>query len=142
MTFPPIADLIPHGLPIRMLEELLEWEPGSATCRMRVRQVTPFVREGSVPTVVTIEIMGQAIAACLGYEAYRGGNNVRVGMIVGVRNMEMLQPRLSVGAELRILVRRLRGDEDASVFGGEVFSDDQLVSRARLTLVHPETPPA
>lgn len=141
MSFPPISDLVPHGLPMRALEELVEWEPGRATCRMTVRKVTPFVTRESVPCCATIEFMGQAIAACLGYEAYRGGNNVRVGMIVGVRTMEMMRPSLEVGEVLTITVTRLRGDEDVSVFRGEVVAADGVVSRAQLTLVHPEKPP-
>lgn len=85
--------------------------------------------------------MGQAVAACLGYEAYQSGNNVRVGMIVGVRKLEMRRPHFPVGAELVVAVERMRGDEDVSVFSGEVHCDGELASTALMTLVHPETPP-
>lgn len=136
-----MEDLVPHGLPMRVLEEMTDWEPGRASCRLKVRSFAPFCDKMGIPASFSIEYMGQAVAACLGYEAYQSGNNVRVGMIVGVRKLEMRRPYYPVGAELRVVVQRLRGDEDVSVFSGEVHCDGKLASTALMTLVHPEKPP-
>ncbi len=139
--YPPFAELVPHGLPMRVVEELVEWEPGRAVCRMTVADGMPFVCDGRLASVVTLEYIAQAIAACLGHEAYVGGEGVRVGMLIGVRKMELLQPWIDVGAELRISVERVRGNEDVSTFRGDVHVGDTLITTAMTTLFHAEAPP-
>lgn len=139
--YPPFAELVPHGPPMRVLEELIDWEPGRAICRMTVRDGIPFVRGGRMASVVTIEYIAQAVAACLGHEAYVGGEGVRVGMLVGVRKMTLHHPWITVGQELRVSVERVRGNDEVSTFRGEVTADDQLVATAMTTLFHAERPP-
>jgi predicted hotdog family 3-hydroxylacyl-ACP dehydratase len=140
--FPPIDDLVPHGLPIRAVEEMVAWEKGRATCRLRVRPHTPFVRNNRVASAAALEYMAQAVAACLGYEAFLGGGRVRVGMIVGVRKLELFRPYIEVGTELSIDVELLRGNDDVSTFRTHIHAGGELVSSAHMTLVHPETPPS
>lgn len=139
--YPPITDLVPHGEPMLMLEEMVAWEPGVAECRMTVRQHGPFVVEGQVDSVVTLEIMAQAVAACLGYEAFIGGEGVRVGMIVGCRSMELARAAIPVGAQLRVHARRLRGNETVSNFVCEVVDGDGPIASAQMTLFHADAPP-
>jgi predicted hotdog family 3-hydroxylacyl-ACP dehydratase len=139
--YPPIDDLVPHGPPIRAVEELLHWERGRAKCRLQVRPHTPFVRGNRVAGIAALEYMAQSVAACLGYEAYLGGGRVRVGMIIGVRKFELLEAYIEVGTELEIQVDRIRGDDDVSTFRTETRTGGNLICSAHMTLVHPETPP-
>lgn len=139
--YPPIENLVPHGVPMRVLEEMVDWEPGRAVCRMQLRPHAPFVRKNQLATVVALEYLAQAVAACLGYEAYLAGGRIRVGMIVGVRRMEIFEPHIQVGAEIRTEVERVRGDEDVSTFRGQAYADDLVVCGAQMTVVHPEAPP-
>lgn len=140
-AYPPIEDLVPHALPMRAVEELLDWSPGRARCRMVVRAHSIFARGQVVPATATLEFLAQSVAACLGYEALKGGGQVRVGMLVGVRHMDVLRPTLRVGDVLVLDVERLRGTEDASTFRGQVLHDDDVVARAQMTFVHPAVPP-
>ena len=88
-VYPPIAKLVPHGPPVRALERLREWEPGRAVCEVRVTRSLPFVHDDRLASVITLEYMAQAVAACLGHEAYVGrGAEVRVGMLIGVRQIQ------------------------------------------------------
>ena len=139
--YPAIEDLVPHGLPIRMLEELVDYRDGSATCRMTVRPDTPLVRDGRLSSVVTLEIMAQAVAACLGYEAFLDGDGVRVGMLVGVRKMTLHEPWITVGADLHATVTRMRGTSDVSTFEGMARVDETRIASANMTLFHAEKPP-
>ncbi len=139
--YPPIEDLIPHGPPMRAIEEMIEWEPGRASCRLQLRRHAPFVKDNRIASVVALEYLAQSVAACLGYEAYIAGGKIRVGMIVGVRKMEIFSPTITVGAEVRADVERIRGDEDVSTFRGEALADSQRICVAHMTLVHPESPP-
>lgn len=139
--YPPIDDLVPHAPPMRTVEQLVDWEPGRARCTMLVRPHNPFVEGGKLPTVATLEFLAQTVAACLGHEAFTHGGAVRVGMIVGVRQLELFEPFLLVGDELVLDVQRVRGTDEISTFTGETRVDGRLVSRANMTLVHPEVPP-
>jgi predicted hotdog family 3-hydroxylacyl-ACP dehydratase len=134
--FPAIEKLVPHGLPMRALDELEHWEPGHAVCRVRIREGMPFVGEHGVDSVVLLEYMAQAVAACLGHEAYVGGDGIRAGMIVGVRKMKLHRPSIPLQSEVRIAVDRLSGTEEVSVFTARAEIDDILVADARLTLFH------
>lgn len=137
-----MADLVPHAPPMLVVDELVDWEAGRAECRMRLRDDAPFTRDGQVDSVVTLEYMAQAVAACLGHEAFLGGEGVRVGMIVGVRRMELLRPTVDVGAELRVIARRVRGNDTVSRFECGVLEGEETVSTAVMTLFHAEEPPA
>lgn len=140
--YPPIDDLVPHAPPMRAVEHLVDWEPGRARCTMLIRPHNLFVEGGKLPTVATLEFLAQTVAACLGHEAFTHGGTVRVGMIVGVRQLELLEPYLLVGDELILDVQRVRGTDEISTFTGEARVAGRLVSRAHMTLVHPEAPPA
>jgi predicted hotdog family 3-hydroxylacyl-ACP dehydratase len=139
--FPPIEKLVPHGPPIRALERLLDWAPGRATCELHVTSSMPFVEGDRLATLVTLEYMAQAVAACLGHEAYVAGGNVRVGMVIGVRQMKIMQPFIPVGTRLLVRVECIRGNEEVSTFRGETHLADMLVSTAHMTLFHGEHPP-
>lgn len=139
--YPPIEDLVPHAPPMRMLDTLDAWESGYARCSMLVRETTPFVKNGELSTLLTIEHMAQAVAACLGYEAYQQGSSVRVGMILASRSFDMDRGALFVGETLTIEVRRQRGNEDLSHFLGEVHVAGERVSSAHMTIYHAERPP-
>jgi predicted hotdog family 3-hydroxylacyl-ACP dehydratase len=139
--YPPIDDLVPHAPPMRAIEELVDWEPGRARCRMVLRAHSVFAQGQKVPTIATLEFLAQTVAACLGYEAFQGGSGVRVGMIVGVRQMDFFVPFMNVGDELILDVSRVRGTEDVSTFTGEARIGTNVVSRAHMTLVHPAVAP-
>ncbi len=141
MTYPPISELVPHGPPIRALDELLEWEEGRALCRMEVREDSLFVVDGELDTIVTIEHMAQAVATCLGYQAFLGGEGARVGMIIGCRKMTIARPTLAVGDVVSVEAKKLRGNETVSRFGCEVFDDAGVIATADMTLYHAEEPP-
>lgn len=114
--FPPIAQLLPHGEPMIQLERLVDWSPGRAECAVRVAPTSRFVADGMLETVHLLEHMAQTVAVCLGYEAYRGGEPARVGMIVACRELRACVPRIPVGSALRIRVARVRGNDSTSQF--------------------------
>ncbi|MFY9344010.1 MAG: hypothetical protein WAT39_16090 [Planctomycetota bacterium] len=141
--YPPITDLVPHTPPALVLEELVHWEPGAATLRFTVREHGLLVANGRVDASVTLEWMAQGAAACLGHEAFRGGEGVRVGMVVGVRKLQLLREHFAVGECITVAVRRTRGSDFASTFEGEVRDGSgALAARSAMTLVHGAPPPA
>ena len=137
--YPAIRDLMPHGDAIRQLERLVEWAPGRAECTMRVDATSRLVEDGRLESVLLLEAMAQSVAACLGHEAYLGGEGVRVGMIVACRALEVRVPFVPVGAALRLRARRVRGNDATSHFDCEVrfeAGEGDPIATATLTLVH------
>lgn len=136
-----MAELVPHEAPMILVDEMVDWAPGRATCHLEIREGAPFVTAEGVHPVVTIEYMAQAVAACLGYEAFLEGEGVRVGMIIGCRKMTLERDRIPLGAQLVIEVDRIRGNEMLSHFDCRVTDADGLVATSTLTLYHAEKPP-
>ena len=142
VPIPDIGELVPHEAPMLALEALTEWQPGHAIGTLTVREDNPFVVDGALDAVVTLEYMAQTIAACLGMEAYRDGGAVRVGMIIACRKLEILRPRLAVGDTLTITADCVRGTDSLSHYDGEVrTAGGDRVAAATMTLVHGEKPP-
>jgi len=140
-ALPPIATLVPHAPPMLAVERLLDCAPGRATAAMTVRDGL-FARDGQVDSVVLLEYMAQAVAACLGLEATAAGGNVRVGMVIACRSLTIARPSVRVGEELTIRVERVRGTDQVSHFDGETRdATGAVVARTTLTLVHGERPP-
>lgn len=137
--YPPIAELIPHSGAMVLLDRLVEWSPGFARCALTIRRTMPFVVEGTVESVVTIEYMAQAVAACLGYAALGGGDGVRVGMIIACKRFEAHADRLLVGDVLEVQVSCIQGNESLSHFDCKVTRAGAVFSEAVLTLYHAPT---
>jgi predicted hotdog family 3-hydroxylacyl-ACP dehydratase len=134
--FPPIEELLPHSGAMVLLDALTSWKQGEAECRLQIRDFAPFVADGRVQSVVTLEYMAQAVAACLGYEALLGGGAVRVGMVIGCKRFDAFADELHVGDALRVHVRCLQGDDTLSQFECRTLRGDELFSQASLTLYH------
>lgn len=140
MSFPSIAQLVPHAEPMVLVDEMTEWVSGAATCTLVVRAHAPLVSDGSLLAPLLIEHMAQTVAACLGYEAFLGGEGARVGMIIACKKFSVHIPVVHVGDALTIRVRRVRGNETLSHFDCHVTRGEAPVATAVLTLFHGEPP--
>ena len=141
-TLPAVTELVPHQAPVLALEELTSWELGHARGKLTIRDNNPFARDGEVNTVMSLEYMAQCVAACLGMEAYISGVNVRVGMVIACRKMQLLQPVLRVGQTYTVQADCVRSTDAISHYDGEVRSGDgERVATCTMTLVHGEKPP-
>lgn len=144
--YPAIADLVPHRPPMLQLDALVDWAPGRATCRLQVRAHHLFVEGGRVDAVLCIEYMAQAVAACLGYAAYRGGEGPRVGMIVACRRVDLDVEALYVGEVFDVHARQTGGDDALSRFEARIERAEagartgERVAAAVMTLVHGPVP--
>lgn len=139
--YPGIGQLVPHTEPMIVLDQMVEWRQGYARCEATLLKGRRFVTNTGTDTLATIEHMAQAVAACLGYEAFQHGEGVRVGMIIACRRFELLTQRVDVGSKLDIRAERVRGNETLSHFQGTVHCEGVCVSRAELTVFHAEKPP-
>lgn len=104
-AFPPLAELLPHRPPMLLLDELVAAGDSSVTCRVTLRDDSPFVRDGKAPALVALEYFAQAVAALFAYKSFGTGAPPFRGVLLGARELELSAPNLSVGDTLEVLCR-------------------------------------
>lgn len=134
-VYPPIEELVPHGRSICMLDRLEAWSDGFVHCTAQVREDSPFVRDGQLSSLITLEHLAQTIATYLGYEAHLRGQSPSIGMVVACRDFHVHRPIVLVGENLSIRASMVQGDADRSLFEGEIHSREECIASATLTLV-------
>ena len=139
---PPIRDLIPHQPPMVWLDALVDWEPGLAVCQATITRDTALVVDDRLNTVTLIEYMAQAVASCLGYGALKNGEDIRVGMIVACRTLDLHREYVDVGSVLSVKARRVREVDAVSNFDCSVDLDGETIATSMMTLYHASEPPA
>jgi len=134
-AFPPIAEVIPHRPPMLLLDRIVEFTPEkSVTCEVRIRGDAPFVEDGGVPAVVGIEYMAQSVAAFAGLSARADGKGVRIGLLLGCREMTLAIDAFAVGDTLTVNARRTWGETDLGHFSCNVQRGAETLATAILTV--------
>ena len=103
MSYPPLHELVPHEPPMLLLERVCDFTEDSVTCEGEITDGCPFVENGCVEALVTLELMAQTIAVFVGLEQRRrgaAGEQPRVGYLVGAQNVVFRVPSLSVGEQV------------------------------------------
>lgn len=98
--FRPVADLVPHAPPARLLAEVLAAGAGGILCTGSIPGGHPLAAGGEAPGFLAIELGAQA-AAALEALAQHAGGPPRIGYLVGVRDAH-LPARLPTGRTLRV----------------------------------------
>lgn len=134
MSFPPIQDLVPHRGRMLLLDEVVEAAPGLVVCRVLVRPDSTFAEEGSVPGLVALEYMAQAVAAYAGLKARGLGQPVRIGYLLGSRDVALPPADFQAGDELLIEARHQFGEEAIGAFDCRVVLRGQVVASGCLNV--------
>lgn len=139
-ALPSLRQLVPHAPPMLLLDELLEWTPGRARCAVRLRPDSPFMEDGRVRALVSLEYMAQAAAACAGADARGGeggGEGSARGLLLGTRELTLAVEHFQAGDELVVDAERASADEQVTSFRCQVRRGQALVARAVLSVFHP-----
>ena len=141
--FPAIGELVPHAPPMVALDAVEEWREGHLVARLVVRSDGPFAAgPDAVDSSAALEYMAQGVAACLGMGAYRGGESVRVGMVVACRNFVVERPQLAAGETYRVVADCVRGTDSSSQYTTRLENaQGATLATASMTLVHGAEPP-
>jgi len=103
-AFPPVATLIPHEPPARLLREILEASAEGLTGIAQIPADSPFVQEGRVPSFLGLEAAAQG-AAVLEALTRKETLGPRIGYLVGLRNARLHTPWLPAEQPFRVNVR-------------------------------------
>lgn len=127
-------ELIPHRLPMRQVDRLLEYEDGGGSVEALVASDNPLLDgEGNLSEVALVEMLAQAFAAVQGYGDSVAGKPVQQGFLVGIRKVVMTA-RARLGDRLMIQIRSLAQLEGFAVVEGEVFRDGESLATGKLKL--------
>ena len=134
-ALPPVAELVPHGGPMRLVGRVLEHDGSSTTCAVDPARSLPFLRpDGSVPCWIGLEYMAQCAAAHGGLVGRQRGLPPRPGLFLGSRRV-----RFRVDAfrrPLRVTARHHRGETGLVAFDCSIREGDEALALAegRITL--------
>ncbi len=129
-ALPPIAELLPHTPPMILLDEMVSVDGQKVVCRVKVRPDSMFVEDGKVPALVAIEYMAQAIGASVGLVAKTAGKPVKVGFLLGTRELALSVDYFEVGDELLVESERLFGEQVIGSFKSSVTRQGVEVASA------------
>ncbi|HBL31734.1 MAG TPA: hypothetical protein DD490_33340 [Acidobacteria bacterium] len=124
---PPVADLLPHVPPARLVRSVLEVTPEGMTGLAEIPAESPFAVDGRVPAFLGMEAAAQGAAAleALG----RSGGGPRIGYLVALRGVRCAVASLPVAQPFRFTVRLTGSAAPLSIYevrvegagGGEVL---------------------
>ena len=115
-----IEKLIPHRLPMRLVEEIVRVDESSAEIAAVVRDTWPTVADGQARTLVLIELIAQSAAVLQGWKERHDKEMGEGGLLVGIHSAIPSQPSIPVGTRLVCQVRISHGATNYLAFEGEV----------------------
>jgi predicted hotdog family 3-hydroxylacyl-ACP dehydratase len=113
---PEISKLLPHQAPMILIDQMVAFGDKHAICEVELRADSMFVEQGRVRAAVGIEYMAQSVGAYAGMVNYLAGDPIRIGYLLGLRQMDVKQAFFGVGDRLRVEVHHIWGDLKMGVF--------------------------
>ena len=120
------------------LDGVRAFEGSTIVCDARVRPDAPYVRGGSLATVVLLEHMAQAMATWYGLSPREG--SVQKGYVVAVPDLTLRVPSVKAGDVLEVEAVRQWDDGTLGEFCCAVRRGDEEIARATLLVVRRASP--
>ena len=138
MPYPPPAALLPHTPPMILIDEVVEYSFPHLVCRLRLGPDSQFVEDGQVPALVALEYMAQTVGALIGLRALARGEPIRIGFLLGTRELSLSLDHFEVGDELLVRAEHLFGEAALGSFRCAIHRLGQEVARAQLNAYRSE----
>lgn len=127
-------EFIPHRLPMRLVERLLEVDGKAGVVEAQITADCPLVDDsGQLDDVALIEMIAQGYAAIKGYVDRVDGKPVRQGFLVGIKTFVRLET-VAVDELLRIELKTLAELEDFAVAAGKIWCGETLVGHGEIKI--------
>ncbi len=136
MVYPPLQDFLPHRPPMLLIDELVHCDEHAVTCTATVRVGAPFVVDGRVPALLSLELFAQTVAALHAYLHRDRPPNGQHGKLLGTRELELAVDHFHVGDTLTITGHELWHDEQLAQFRCELHRGGERLAAAAISVAH------
>lgn len=124
--------IIPHRLPMRLVERLVEIDDKNGVVEALVAADCPFVSaQGQLEDVALVELLAQAYAAVKGYHDLLDGKPVKQGFLAGIKKTLKLSSARR-GDRLEIKINTLAEFGDFAVAAGEIWCGKELLAKGEI----------
>jgi len=129
--------LIPHRRQMKLLERVVNPAHKELQAETTVTESWPLARDGSVSSLLCIELVAQAVSALATWRRGEGARP-RPGLLVGIKDAQLLAGTLLFGTRVDIHVEELYHLGNYAVFTGRVTSGSDLLCTTTLQVMEPE----
>jgi predicted hotdog family 3-hydroxylacyl-ACP dehydratase len=129
--------LIPHRRQMKLLERVVNPSHKELQAEATVTESWPLARDGSVSSLLCIELVAQAVSALATWRRGEGARP-RPGLLVGIKDAQLLAGTLLFGTRVNIHVEELYHLGNYAVFMGRVTSGSDLLCTTTLQVMEPE----
>lgn len=134
-----LADYLPHGTPIVLIDEILEFKQDYIKTKSIIKSDNNFLDNDKFATHKSIEMMAQALGIYDSKMRELKGTKSGFGFLLGSRKFEIFRPFLDVADEVVIEARcSLQDEEGFGIYDCELYANGELAARARLNVVSPD----
>jgi 1-acyl-sn-glycerol-3-phosphate acyltransferase len=133
----PAEHLIPHRLRMRLIDRVKRPTQNSLQAETTVTEEWPLYNNGEVSSIICIELAAQTISALSTWRRGEGARP-RVGLLVGIKEVEFSKSGVPVRTRLRIEINELSHVGDYAVFEGKVRSDSGSFCKIIIQVMEPE----
>ncbi|PLY02790.1 MAG: 3-hydroxyacyl-ACP dehydratase [Desulfuromonas sp.] len=133
LTLPLEAEeLIPHRLPMRLVDRLVDIDDKNGTIEADIRADCPLVdASGVLDDIALTELIAQAYAMIKGYNDLLDAAPVRQGFLVGIKKLTR-QASANSGDTLRIAIRTIAEFDDLAIARGEIWRADECLAEGEI----------
>lgn len=134
--FFPAEPLIPHRRRMRLLEWVKRPVGKTLQAEATVNPNWPLHKDGRVSSVISIELVAQAIAALRTWRAGEGAGE-RLGFLVGVKEADFSSSSFPVGDRLLIQIAELYHLGEYAVYEGQVSAESNFFCKTTIQVMEP-----
>jgi len=133
----PAEPLIPQRLRMRLIDWVKRPTQNGLQAETTVTEAWPLNRDGSVSSLICVELVAQAICALSTWRRGEGAKP-RVGLLVGIKEAEFSYSIIPVATRLFIQIDELYHVGDYAVFQGNVSSESAFFCKVNIQVMEPE----
>jgi predicted hotdog family 3-hydroxylacyl-ACP dehydratase len=129
--------LIPHRRQMKLLDRVVNPSHKELQAETTVTESWPLARDGSVSSLLCIELVAQAVSALATWRRGEGARP-RPGLLVGIKDAQLLAGTLLFGTRVNVHVEELYHLGNYAVFTGRVTSGSDLLCTTTVQVMEPE----
>jgi predicted hotdog family 3-hydroxylacyl-ACP dehydratase len=133
----PAGPLIPHKHRMRLLEWVKRPIEKTLQGESTVNDNWPLYKNGIVSSLISIELVAQAIAALRTWDQGEGAGT-RLGFLVGIKEADFSSSSFPVGTRLVIQVAELYHLGEYAVYEGQVSSESGFSCKITIQVMEPD----